>query len=616
MRTVALFILLSTANLFARTCPLRRQHKKRNAVHLRVRGLLKGASVLWAFCIVAHLLPVAYAGKIGKKPSRTVDELEPPHGVAGRAVEVPPQPLYGGATGSQPPPLTGGPPSGIWPGEHFSQDVKFAVGLYEFQRPAYFFSVWSSEAQDEDELTALVLEEQVASAGQFQAIPVRPQPRGGAAAYIVTEIWNSALRKCPVLIQVYAGPIISFVEHFDGPATVDDVRLSVGVLWPPGGKVYIGDSLAPLPEDDQFNPCPGLLVRISPPSLIPGTPVTLQTRLSSPREWFADVELHGYPTEKDGSGKICVLGVSVDQQICKVSCSTTAAGLRQHIADQHGRAALEATFCTPRQQLLSFASRGTPVRSVIGLIPPALQGCLGIFVDARSLACKVQFVLIPNLPTKLDRLLYLIGAERPHGWEIDVTGALNFCSTTETLIFEHASLIRLVVKPRRTECELGPDGFVKSDSGRPREPPRGPSGGAGASSSYGEGSGQGVVSVQVGGEGGTSCAPLPVFLPAHEAQCSSVDEQPVSKTVEVASLVAQTDTAFAPLLLDAPELLDPPTFFADRAPPQAPAPVDLRDSRSPEAEFRRVTCCILGFQRRPDFRTLGSGTRGCCGLCR
>ena len=272
---------------------------------------------------------------------------------------------------------------------------------------------------------------------------------------------------------MYAGPIISFVEHFDGPATVQDVRLSAGALWPPGGKVYVGDGLAPLPEDDQFNPCPGLLIRISPPSLIPGIPVTLQVRLNSPREWFADVEVHGYPTEKDGSGKICALGVSADQQICKVSCSTTTAGLRQHIADQYGRAALEAAFCTPRQQLLSFASRGTSVRSIIGLIPPALQGCLGIFVDARSLACKVQFVLLPNLPTKLDRLMYLVGADRPHGWEIDVTGALSFCSTTETLILEHASLIRLVVKPRRTECERGPDDLVKSDSGQPREPPRG-----------------------------------------------------------------------------------------------------------------------------------------------
>ena len=186
-RTAAFFILLSTANLFVGTCPLRRQHKKRNAVHLRVRGLLRGASIVWDFCIVAHLLPVAHAGKICKKPSRAVDEPEASHGATGRAVEVPQQPLHGGYDGSHSPPPPGGFPTGIRPVELFSQDVKFAVGLYEFQRPAYFFSVWSSEAQDEDELTALVLEEQVASAGQFQAIPVWPQPRGGAAAYIVTE---------------------------------------------------------------------------------------------------------------------------------------------------------------------------------------------------------------------------------------------------------------------------------------------------------------------------------------------------------------------------------------------------------------------------------------------
>ena len=410
-RSAVLFFLLSTLHLFARTCHLQKGQAKRNKLQVRLRKSLQGAPVICALCVVAYLLPVVAAGRSNGEICAVSSVAEGPT-ESGASVEED-QARHAASSGQSPSfqrhaRWLDRPHIGSW-----EPDVKFAVGLFRFQQPVYFFDVWSSDAQVEEELSALILEEQVGTAGQVQVIPAWPQPRGGAATYLVAEVWNLALLRCPVLLQVYAGPIHSFMEYFIGPVTFQDVRFSAGSLWPPGGKIYVGDSLGPLDEDDSFNPCPGLLVRIAPPSLIPGISVPLQTCLDSPNEWFTDVEAHGFPAERDGSGKICVHGYDMDQQVCNVSRSTTVAGLHEHAAECCGSLSHEALLCAPRNQGISFATRGVPVRSVIGLIPPVLQACLGVFVDARSLACKLQFVLLPNFPTKLDRILHLIGATRP-----------------------------------------------------------------------------------------------------------------------------------------------------------------------------------------------------------
>ena len=160
-------------------------------------------------------------------------------------------------------------------------DVKFLVCLYEFQRSTSFLGVWSYEAETVGEFIALLLEEQIGGAGSKTVIPVSPQPRSHGVAVIIADVWNIALLQCPVLIQVYAGQQISFVGYFVGRVASQDVRLCAGHLWPPGAKIYVGDSKGPLPEDEFFSPYPGLLIRIAPPSIIPGIPVDLQTRLSS-----------------------------------------------------------------------------------------------------------------------------------------------------------------------------------------------------------------------------------------------------------------------------------------------------------------------------------------------
>ena len=351
IRTGLLFILLSTLHLFAWTCHIRKGHGHRNRLSLCTRKCLRGAPIIWALFVVAHLIPVACAGRTveteeGQQDRSTASLTS--HCPASSARDgpcpvptdrPPEQSMLEVAVRDMPP----------------FDDFKFLICLYEFQLPATYTCAWASEAQQEDEFIVLILEEQVGQAGSKIVVPVSPQPRSHAVAVIVSEVWNLALLQCPVLIQVYAGPFYSFVEYFVGGVTEQDVRLSIGDVWPPGGKVYVGESLAPLPDDEIFQPSPGLLIRVSPPSLIPGIPVPLSRRLASPREWLHDVGIHGFPTTRNSAGKICVLGAWSDQQVCRVDRTTTAGDLRTKVLEHCG---LWCHLLRPEQACIRLCHEG------------------------------------------------------------------------------------------------------------------------------------------------------------------------------------------------------------------------------------------------------------------
>ena len=77
-----------------------------------------------------------------------------------------------------------------------------------------------------------------------------------------------------------------------------------------------------------------------------------------------------------------------------------------------------------------------------------------------------------------------------------------------------------------------------------------------------------------------------------------------SKAQPIAAFSSRDNALQPTTLLDAPEFLDPPTFFEDRMSAAPAGNAEHEDSPSPEASFRRVRCCLLRFQARPQFCTL------------
>ena len=330
--------------------------------------------------------------------------------------------------------------------EGWPRDFQFLVSLYEFQKTTTHIGIWHSDAQVAPELLALLAEDRVGTDEGKIVLPLVPQPRGNSVACIVAESWNLDCLFIPVLIQVYAGPYYTFVEYFTGRVTLQDIRFCAGQLWPPGGKVYVGSDMTPLADDAFVYPVAGLLIRISPSSLIPGLTVDLDTRLSEPDVWLYDVGSHGLPEERSSSGKICVLGAWSNQHICYVDRGATSSALRQHVLEQCGFRTDAVSFCATSRQLWNFASRDVPARSVIGIIPDPFSECEGVFVDARCVAGKVQFVLLPPVPISLDNLLHLLSVSRPTVGKLVAQGSSTFDEGSGMFIPEHCSLLTMRVQ--------------------------------------------------------------------------------------------------------------------------------------------------------------------------
>ena len=445
-----LFYLLAVLHLVVHVCPLHRGHRRRNQVKRKARYIFRGAPIIWAFFAVAHILPVALAApKSSGASSGAFSSADSDQGFGGCGLHAPAADVASGLTErtafdtSSFIPRVGNPSSGRGSGTF--ADFKFLIQVYEFQTPVSSTALWTSEATCEQELLTEFSADYLSEAKSKVVIAVSPQPRTPGLALIVADTWNLSRLCVPVLLQCYVKGHSAFVEFFIGRVSYEDIRSAVGDLWPPGAHIYVGHATTPMLDDDIISPTPGLLIRIVPPSVIPGSVCTVGQRLEDPLLWLSREEVHTDLAAQDGSGKICVLGQRADQMIVPVNRSTTAARLRGMIMEQCGLLSPDTAFCAPTRQLWNFATRGAAVRTTVGLIPSALASCKGVFVDARRLACRVQLVLLPPVTTNLRQLLHLVGAERPEGFQLRLEGADGYNPVNETFFPQHGSLLTVVV---------------------------------------------------------------------------------------------------------------------------------------------------------------------------
>ena len=232
---------------------------------------------------------------------------------------------------------------------------------------------------------------------------------------------------------------------------------------------------------------------------------------------------------------------------------------------------------------------------------------MGVFVDARSLACKLQFVLLPPVRTTLDKLLDLIGATRPVGWKVSLRGSSTFDLCSEAFFPEHASLLTVEVcariHPEATDVP-GSVGLVPTGGSEYEahilHPPNGC-----VSSASSAVSARGGVSLS-GASGGTA---MHLHLPVVGSDLSASASQNSSKGTQVLPFHWHTDHQMC--LFQEAERPDPPNFAVD-APAfaeQAVEDVGLAQEEegtdgasSSEPALRRVLCCVICLQARPQFR--------------
>ena len=460
LRSLLLFYFLSCLHLFAKSLPLRRGCETRNALVRKGRKIFAGAPVVLALFVVASMLPVSLAapdaGVSRPSPSSScgvgvgevASDLSQVSEAAAASLDQSidgrdPAPLFS----PEPPPLIGGRESTQLQGVALVSDLVAAAAIHMYQKPTCYVKGWIGKDERVDFVVSTFKDCFHLADTEDVVLPVHPQPSADHVVLVCAPSWVLAQWIVPVLIQVKAGDKVRYVDYFVGGISCHDIRLSLGPYWVPGGQVFVGTSLAALPDGELVHVLPGTLIRVEAPRVRCAATFTLEHKLAEPGFWFKDVADVELCDDFEPYGAIGVLGTVADWLRVSTRWDLSAHSLHSWIADQCGIRLGSFRVEVPPRPLYNVAFRGRPITSVVGLIPRALDEASRIFVDARDLAVPLQVILLPRLLTQLDTLLHLLGASRPSGRQLLVEGCRSFEVATESFIPDRSETIKITVKP-------------------------------------------------------------------------------------------------------------------------------------------------------------------------
>ena len=446
-RSCILFYLLACMHMWLWCIPCRAGKERTNRGIRAARGCLKGAPLVWAFCIVAYKLPVVTAmpssscGGISLTSDveqAVVNRLGSDHlGHEGM--------FEGDASGAN----IRGAPSLVVP-----SDFKLQVEIVQFQRPSFGMSVPLDGAVNMGHLRATVIYELDLDVTLSDLIPVSPQPSVDVAVFLAAPVWMSRQMQCPVLFQIGEPFSCQFMDFLVGAVGFHDVRLAVGDYWMPGACIFAGDSAYPLDEDGLCQVSPGMLIRIVGRGRAPAVK-DLDYKLQ-----HANVRLRNLTTvpalsfQSVGSA-VGAIGPLADWQTFQVDEDMCPHDLKRAIVEACGVPETSFGMRTPCRQPYDLAFRGVAVSSVVGVVPRSLDACSCVFVDPRELGKPVCVLMLPPVPTTIASILQRIQAPHPAGCRLIVQGAPSFVQSTQMFIPGQATLISFQVEALMKEEDVG-----------------------------------------------------------------------------------------------------------------------------------------------------------------
>ena len=422
--------------------------------------------------------------------------------------------------------------------EHGS--VRAVAIMYRFQRSPTFAAEWI-DPEDPVSLVVQGFREAFLDEDSEEVLfPVVPQPLNQLVTFVAAPPWTVDLLLTPLLFLVLTGDAeICFAEQLPGRLTSEDVCRAVGHLWPPGGKVFVGDALGALDDDAVVHVRPGTLITVCGPGR--SFPLThpLAHKLREPKFWFRDFEELGFPEEPPASAQIGLLGASCDGEVLSLGTAATSAQVRAEVARSLGLRPDAFSLVLPTQRVWDLSLRGSLVKEVVGVLPRTLAGCVAVFVDARCLAAPVKLVFLPPFGINVSALLNLVGAHRPLHRRLAIAGARSFCNVSESITPEQGSVVSFSIVPRWREHLPDPFAFPPArpgtdNSGFREHPGEGHSlDGAGLPATGSLGQEPSMLtspgtSFCPPGQGGTGTTPL-----SHLASCTALSVSEVSGPTEI-----------------------------------------------------------------------------------
>ena len=436
-RSMLAYYFLAILHLLFWCIPCRAGKEHRNRGLKRMRGIFRGAPILWALFFVSALLPICVATRRREDEAGEFAGSGPLDGERLAPSRDGPARVHHIADSIPLPPDVG---DSDWDAE--GSDFKLQVVVVQFQRPCFSLEQWWDPGLGSSLLCAEVVDELDLDLELSRIIPVCPQPSIDAVVVMEVPPWLIDQMVVPVLIQVGEPFVTQFLEYFTGRVCYEDIWSAAGERWIPGAHVYVGDSPDPLEEHADVQVVPGMLIRISARRRVPAAR-SLDHKLHRPRGRLRNL-VWARPREFDNFGPcVGLIGPLADWQTFSVDHATTVDEVRAQITERCTSAGGSVKIKTPCELPYDLAFRGAHITSLVGVVPPCLEQCVCLFIDPRALGRPVCLVPFPPVPTTITALLSRIQASYPDHLQLIVKGAPCFVRKTQLFTPGHAAVINL-----------------------------------------------------------------------------------------------------------------------------------------------------------------------------
>ena len=413
---------------------------------------MRGATIWFALAFALHCLPVSHAMRRCDDPrpdDQTVPGTMPAAHEAAAGLPRPP--------GRARPEFSYGHPNPAWRPPEFAtdNDIQALAKIFRFQAATKHAISLVGPDEGVNYVCKSFQDEVFPEHIPMRVIPVSPQPSVDFVALLDVPSWITDLLLVPVLIEIQGETVTRYMDIFCGKVNVDFLRLSAGDKWLQGGLFFVGDENSPASEDDIIQLWPGTLIRLLWPDRHCVRCRPLSEKILQPQRFFR--QAHELPEEVlcDGAGCIGLVGTWGDWGVLRTSASMTTQHLRQAIAATCGVAEGNFAVVAPASQPPDLSFRGERTRSLLAVVPKALEDACFIFLDARELGVPVRAITLPPLCTTLSTVLRLAGGTRPWGLNLVVEGASDYSAANETFYPVNKALIRVKVASPEVSDEYG-----------------------------------------------------------------------------------------------------------------------------------------------------------------
>ena len=325
-------------------------------------------------------------------------------------------------------------------GNAFVKDPHVWIGIHRLQRSAHFMRLELLDGDDVGSLLHQVQQELQDDVNPLRIMLVHPQPFDNQVTCIAVPACRDWAKGVPVLFRVCFDTSREFVAFLFSNAVLDDIIQALGDIWCPGLSVFLRRETQPVNPHQAIQVDAGDLITV----VCAGTVIVPRPSTQQLLKVIHEHHLHGdtSPDERlDALPHVGFVGALADCEVLPDTAAWSITAVRQHFAGKRSVAISDVSLSTACQVPCDLWFRGARVTSLVGVsLDQPLHRC-AVFVDARSLACSVQLLLLDPEPIKITDLLLIVGAGVFEKHQLRVKGAPFYSRASGSFIPAQSAVI-------------------------------------------------------------------------------------------------------------------------------------------------------------------------------